>query len=246
MTAALLSISRLTVSYGSARAVRDFSLELNAGGHVGLLGLNGAGKTTVLRAISGLARVESGHITFEGERLDGLRPASIARRGISHVPQGRRCFPGLSVKENLMMGGYYLSPRELKARQEFVYSLFPVLAGAQHRHARELSGGQQQMVAIGRGLISNPRLLLLDEASVGLAPIVIHELGRALGNLSTESSTTILMAEQTQSLVFQVTSRYCVLRQGALVQEGMREDIQGRLVDLYMGESEAQHTGFIG
>jgi branched-chain amino acid transport system ATP-binding protein len=218
---ALLDLLDVTTCYGDAAAVRRVSLHVEDGEVVALLGGNGAGKSTLLRTISGLLVPRSGSVRFSGQEIAGLSPRAIARLGIAHVPEGRRVFPGLSVRDNIMLGAASrrVSRAELAAGVEAMFTTFPDLRAAADAPGWTLSGGQQQMVALARGLMARPRLLLLDEPSLGLAPLVVQELFRVVGEIG-RRGTAILLVEQNAHLALAVASRGYVLETGSLVAEG--------------------------
>jgi branched-chain amino acid transport system ATP-binding protein len=193
---ALLEIRDLIVRYGEIEALRGVSISVDAGSVVTLLGANGAGKSTTLRAISGLAKPTSGDILFDGKSIVGLGPEAIVRMGISHVPEGRRVFPGLSVKENIMLGASNrrASTSEISRDAEAMFDLFPDIRKFSGALGWTLSGGQLQMVAVARGLMAKPRLLLLDEPSLGLAPVIVQAVFRIISEI--RRTTTVLLVEQ--------------------------------------------------
>ena len=203
--------------YGNFIAVDGLDLHVGAGEIVGLIGPNGAGKTSLLRAITGLLRPAAGTVRFDGAAIDALTPAARLRAGLSCVPEGRGIFAGMSVSENLLMGGYPLRSRAEQARNiEHVCALFPILAERRHQRAGTLSGGQQQMLAIAMGLMSSPTMLILDEPSLGLAPIVIGELGRIFRRLRADA-LTILLVEQNARLTCDVADRIYVMQTGRVL-----------------------------
>jgi len=216
----MLALAAVGAGYGSVPALRDVTLTVGAGEAVGLLGANGAGKSTTLRAISGLVRVSSGGITFFGTDLAALPPHRIPELGIAHVPEGRQVFPDLTVAENLEIGAYVPKAKAVRRRSlELVFGIFPILAERRRQLAGTMSGGEQQMLAVGRGLMLQPRLLMLDEPSLGLAPVMtdvtfdkireIHALG-----------TAILLVEQNVSRALSLVQRAYVLESGAVILEG--------------------------
>jgi branched-chain amino acid transport system ATP-binding protein len=220
---ALLSVRGLEVAYGPIVAVRGLSLTIGQGEIVALLGPNGAGKTSVLRGITGLVRPAAGRVRLGGRRLDN--PARGVALGMAHVPEGRRVFPELSVEENLMLGAWSVSgrPAAVRERQEPVFDLFPRLAERRHQDAGLLSGGEQQMLAIGRALMSRPRLLLIDELSLGLAPLVVDELLERLVQLNREG-VSLLLIEQFVHRALSIADRVYVLSKGSLAFEGTPDD----------------------
>ena len=194
----LLEIRGLSVNFGGIRAVKDISMNIEQGKIVTLIGANGAGKSTVLRAVSGLVRPKSGEILFDGERIDGLSSDAIVSRGITLVPEGRRVFPNLTVLENLKIGAY-LRHDKLDDDIEHVYSLFPRLKERHWQPAGTLSGGEQQMLAVGRALMSRPRLIMMDEPSLGLAPLVVRDIFSIIREIN-DSGITVLLNEQNSRL----------------------------------------------
>ena len=221
----MLEVSAISVAYGDVRVLHSVSLRVEAGEIVSLLGANGAGKTTTLRAISGLIPVEEGAVTFEGRPLTGLSPSRIVERGIAHVPEGRQLFTNMTVEENLEMGAYL--PQAKPARAETltrVLELFPRLAERQRQVAGTLSGGEQQMVAIGRALMSRPRLLVLDEPSLGLAPIVVKSIFETVKRINADG-TTVLLVEQNLAESLRLSDRGYVLETGKIAMEGRGTDL---------------------
>ena len=214
----LLSIHNLSVSYGAIRALHDVSLEIARGEIVTLIGSNGAGKTTLLRTISGLLVPTGGSIDWEGDAsLLGLRPDQIVRRGISHSPEGRQIFANLTVRENLMLGAYQRTDRaEIARNLDRCYSLFPVLADRKMQRSGTLSGGEQQMLAIGRALMQCPQLLLLDEPSLGLAPLVVRKIFNIIREINREG-VTIFLVEQNAHMALNVAHRAYVLQTGRVI-----------------------------
>lgn len=210
----MLELQEITVGYGATQAIRKVSLKVNAGEIVTLIGCNGAGKTTILRAISGLHRPTSGTISLGGENITGLKPHQIVRKGISHAPERRGIFPNLTVYENLLMGGF---TRQLSLHDyDRVYSLFPILGNRRKQIAGTLSGGEQQMLAIGRSLLARPKLFLLDEPSLGLAPQVTKTIFETVKKINADG-TTILLVEQNAYAALKIASRGYVLEVGEIV-----------------------------
>jgi branched-chain amino acid transport system ATP-binding protein len=234
-----LAVSSLSAGYGRFDVVRDVSLQVAPGEAVALLGPNGAGKTTVLRAIMGLVRHRRGSIRVNGAELTGLATHEIARGRAALVPEGRRLFGQLSVEDNLILGALHLRRDKAKvaALLDSVYELFPVLRSYRGRSAAALSGGEQQMVAIGRMMMSDPALMLLDEPSLGLAPLAIEAVGKALSQLR-QHGRSLLLVEQRVDLALEVCDRLYVLSGGAVVRENRCQDVDpaGRaLIDAYLG-----------
>jgi branched-chain amino acid transport system ATP-binding protein len=216
----MLTLRGLTAGYGQFTALWDVSLEVRAGEAVAVVGPNGAGKTTLLRALSGLIAPRAGELTFEGARLTGRPAHEIVAHGIAHVPEGRRIFPLLTVAENLKMGAFLPSARATyRETLERVYALFPVLHERQRQRAGSLSGGEQQMLAIGRALMSRPRLILLDEPSMGLAPVMVLRLFDLVRRVR-EEGYTILVVEQNVRQVLKLVDRAYLLEVGRIRMEG--------------------------
>jgi len=222
---ALLRLDGLEAGYGDLTAVSGVSLEVRRGEAVALIGANGAGKTTTLRAICGLLPVRAGRIEFEGARLDGLGSAQIVARGIAHVPEGRQLFPTMTVRDNLELGGRAADRRHRDDTLELVFTLFPRLHEREGQLAGTLSGGEQQMCAIGRGLMARPRLLLLDEPSLGLAPVTVKLIFDTLRRVNGDGMT-IMLVEQNVPLALQLSHRGYVLENGRIVLEGTRESLR--------------------
>jgi branched-chain amino acid transport system ATP-binding protein len=222
----VLTVSQLTVSYGSFQAVRDVNLEVREGELVVLLGANGAGKTSVFRAISGLARADRGsRVEFAGRDLSSLPPRAIVDAGLSHCPEGRKLFPALSVLTNLRLGAYRCRDgAEVERRLARVMALFPVLSERTGSAAGSLSGGQQQMVAIGRALMAAPRMLLLDEPSVSLAPKVVRQVLETVAEVN-RAGTMVLLAEQNAHAALEIAHRGYVIESGRVVLEGRAADL---------------------
>lgn len=216
----MLEIKNITVSYDIATALWDISLSVQDGKIVSIVGSNGAGKSTTLRTISGVVHPKSGTITLNGERIDQLPPHQIARMGISHVPEGRRIFPYLSVIENLRMGALPVKdPKRTEELLNSVFELFPILKERQDQAGGTLSGGQQQMLAIGRGLMADPKILLLDEPSLGLAPIIVDAVFDVIIKLNRQGHT-LLLVEQNAYRSLEVASYAYVLETGRIALEG--------------------------
>jgi branched-chain amino acid transport system ATP-binding protein len=221
----MLKVNNISVSYGKLQAIRDIRIEIAENDFVCVIGSNGAGKTTLLRAISGLTKISAGSIEFNGERLDGLLPRRICEMGIIQVPEGRKIFPFMKVRENLLLGAYLPRPRKL-IRESFsqVYQLFPVLKERQNQQAKTLSGGEQQMLAIGRGLMSRPLLLILDEPTLGLSPKLAAGMLMSLKHLK-EGGITILLVSQEVIQSLELAQRAYVLENGRIVLEGTGNDL---------------------
>lgn len=221
----MLEINNINTFYGQIQALWDVCLKIDEGEIVALIGANGAGKSTLLHTISGIIRPTSGSITFLDQRIDGLSPHSIVELGISHIPEGRKLFTDMSVRENLEMGAY--SSRAWKQKQETleqVYQLFPMLKERAGQLARTLSGGEQQMVAMGRGLMSKPKLCIIDEPSNGLAPRLVLEVFQKIKSLR-EQGITILLIEQNVRHTLEIADRACVMENGRIALEGSCDDL---------------------
>lgn len=233
---ALLQLHDVYVSYGPVRALRAVSLEVKEGEIVALLGANGAGKTTTLRTVSGLVHPTKGEVVFEGQEISQMPAHDIVSRGICHVPEGRRIFPQMSVMENLEMGAY-LRHGNLEPEAERIFDLFPVLAQRRRQPGGTLSGGEQQMLAIGRALMGEPRLLLLDEPSMGLAPLVVDAIFEIIGQIRA-AGTTILLVEQNAAEALQLADRGYVLENGAIVMAGDANELlsDNRVRAAYLGQ----------
>ena len=214
----MLEVHNLSVQYGAITALHGISLTVPAGGIVTLIGGNGAGKTTTLRAISGMVKPTSGRILFDGQDITGLAPHEIVRRGLAHSPEGRLVFANLTVMENLQMGAYLQRDSQWIASElEYVFGMFPRLRERSEQHAGTLSGGEQQMLAIGRALMSRPRFLMLDEPSLGIAPLLVKEIFARLVELNRERSLPILLVEQNAHLALEVSSHGYVLETGRVL-----------------------------
>lgn len=213
----MLQLTNVNAGYGQIQVVRNVSLDVGKGEIVCLIGSNGAGKTTLLRAISGVAPTRSGELRFDGERIDNLPAYEVVTRGIAHVPEGRRLFSTMSIRDNLLMGAFRRkSTSEIKANLEKVYALFPRLAERRDQVAGTLSGGEQQMCAIGRGLMSEPKVLLIDELSLGLAPQMVDILAKTLVQIR-DLGISILLVEQDVEIAFELASRGYLLDAGEIV-----------------------------
>ena len=213
----LLKVNAIQAYYGRVRALHDVSLEVAEGSIVALLGSNGAGKTTTLRVISGLLRPSHGSVEFDGRRIERLRPDQLVRAGIAHVPEGRQLFPELTVRENLRLGAYTRrDARTVEQDMQRVFNYFPRLRERLGQNAGTLSGGEQQMLAIGRGLMSKPRLLLLDEPSLGLAPLLVKEIFQIIADIRI-TGTTVVLVEQNAHMALDVADYAYLLQTGRVV-----------------------------
>jgi branched-chain amino acid transport system ATP-binding protein len=221
----VLKLQQVSASYGSVPAISNVSIEVGEGEAVGLLGANGAGKSTTLRAISGLVKPASGTITFAGNDLASFPPHKIPELGIAHVPEGRQVFPEMTVNENLEVGAYVPKAKaERKATIELVYGIFPRLAERRRQLAGTMSGGEQQMLAVGRGLMLKPRLLMLDEPSLGLAPVMTDVTFEKIGEIH-KMGTAILLVEQNVSRALSLVQRAYVLESGKVIMHGTSEEL---------------------
>lgn len=221
----MLTIEDLSVNYGMIQAVQNVSLQVNQGEIVSLIGANGAGKSTILRTISGLIHPKEGSIQFLNQDITKTNPQAIVKMGISHVPEGRHVFKDLTVKENLEMGAFLRKDKEnFEADYQTIYQRFPILKDRLKQDASTLSGGEQQMLAMGRALMAKPKLLLLDEPSMGLAPIFIKEIFKIIEAIK-EQGTTVLLIEQNAKMALQVADRGYVLESGKLVLSGSGQDL---------------------
>jgi branched-chain amino acid transport system ATP-binding protein len=222
---ALLELDGVVAFYGNVQALKGLSLAVDEGEIVTLLGANGAGKSTTLRVISGLVAPQSGTLRFAGQTIGGLAPEAIVKLGVAHVPEGRRVFPGLTVRDNIILGGSNRarsSRAELEADADAMFDIFPEIRPFADALGWTLSGGQQQMVAIARGLMSRPKLLLLDEPSLGLAPIIVQQVYRVIAEVRRQG-TTVLLVEQNAHMALSVADRGYVLETGRLVVQGKPE-----------------------
>ena len=234
----MLNVSDLHVSYGAISALAGISFKIEQGAIVTLIGGNGAGKTTTLRTISGLLRAKSGRVTFLDEDITAIPPHKIVARGLCHVPEGRMIFSNLTVDENLAMGAYLQTDAARNARnRDYVFSIFPRLKERIHQTAGTLSGGEQQMLAIGRALMSNPRFLMLDEPSLGIAPRLISTIFEKIVEINRTQGITILLVEQNANLALEISTYAYALETGHIVMEGESKKLHAdpRLKSTYLG-----------
>ena len=220
----MLDVKDINVYYGAIHAVRSVNLTVNAGEIVSIIGANGAGKSTILKTLVGLLRSKTGDIVFEGQSIAKLSPAGIVQQGIALVPEGRRVFPRMSVEDNLLLGAYARKDNEVLRDINRIYEMFPRLAERKKQNAGTLSGGEQQMLATGRGMMSRPRLLLLDEPSMGLAPLLVHQIFETILDIN-EQGTTILLVEQNAHMALSIADRGYVLETGEVVLTGEAEEL---------------------
>lgn len=236
----MLKIENLSVNYGGIEAVRDISFEVPEGAIITLIGANGAGKSTTLRAIAGLLKPKSGSITYNGEELIGKPTDQIVSRGITLVPEGRRVFPDMTVLENLKIGAYLRKDKvEINKDIRWVYELFPRLEERNWQLAGTLSGGEQQMLAVGRALMSRPKLMMLDEPSLGLAPLVVQDIFSIIGEINRQG-VTILLIEQNANMASKIADLAYVLETGNITLSGTGEDLLAdeKVKDAYLGKQK--------
>ena len=235
----LLEVNHLHVYYGHIHAIKGISLQVDQGEIVTLIGANGAGKSTTLKTVSGLLHPREGSVTLEGQPIDKIQPHEIAAMGIAHVPEGRHIFPRLTVEENLMMGAFTLTDSQVIGGQmELVFHLFPRLKERRDQKGGTLSGGEQQMLATGRALMMRPRILLLDEPSMGLAPVLVESIFDTIRNINTEQGTTILLVEQNALMALGLASRGYVLQTGEIVLQDSSSNLRSNetVRKAYLGE----------
>jgi branched-chain amino acid transport system ATP-binding protein len=234
---AVLSVKNIRVHYGKAMALDGVSLEVAEGSIVSLIGANGSGKSTILRAISGLTPLTSGEIWFSGKRIDGMETTKIVKLGLVHIPEGRKLFPYLTVFANIKLGASLRNDKlGIENDLEDIFKHFPILGKRRDQLAGTLSGGEQQMLAVARGLMAKPKLILLDEPSIGLSPIMVEEIGKIIKNIN-QIGVTVLLVEQNISLAFGVASRGYVLQVGKVVLEGEVQELKN---------SEAVKRAYLG
>ena len=233
----MLDIDDINVYYGNIHAIQGVSLTVKQGEIVTIIGANGAGKTTVLKTVVGLLRSKTGRISLSGEDISVASTASIVKRGIALVPEGRRVFPRLSVADNLILGAYARKDNEVKSDLDRIYTMFPRLAERRKQAAGTLSGGEQQMLAMGRGLMSRPKVLLLDEPSMGLAPLLVRQIFETIVSIN-DMGTTILLVEQNAHMALSIAHRGYVLETGSVVLTGAAADLADneQVRSAYLGE----------
>src|SRR5580704_8632975 len=235
---AMLSLDGVELYYDHVYALKGVSIELNEGETVALIGANGAGKSSILRAITGLNRIRKGSIAFEGQRIDGLDPAAIVKLGIAMVPEGRRVFPYMSVRDNLMMGAFSRSDAAgVRASFDDVLTRFPRLKDRLRQAAGTMSGGEQQMLVIGRALMAKPKLLLLDEPSLGVAPKIVQDIARSIVAINRDEKVSVLLVEQNSRMALRVSNRAYALTTGVVALAGDSADLvkDPRIQHLYLG-----------
>ena len=236
--ASMLSLVGVELYYDHVYALKGVSIDLNAGETVALIGANGAGKSSILRAITGLSRIRKGSITFEGRRIDGLDPAAIVKLGIAMVPEGRRVFPYMTVRDNLLMGAFSRSDgAAIRASLDDVLQRFPRLKDRLRQAAGTMSGGEQQMLVIGRALMAKPRLLLLDEPSLGVAPKIVQDIARSIVAINRDEKVSVLLVEQNSRMALRVSHRAYALSTGSVALAGLSADLvkDERVQHLYLG-----------
>lgn len=243
----MLKLKNINTYYGKVHALKNVSLHLSEGEIVTLIGANGAGKTTILNTISGLTPAAGGDLLFCKESIKGLSPDRVVHQGISQVPEGRQVFKPMSVDDNLELGAYLRyrnrqSKKDIQADKEYIFSLFPRLKERQKQAAGTMSGGEQQMLAIGRALMARPRLLLLDEPSMGLAPLVVQEIFRVLQQLRDEQGVTILLVEQNAKAALKLADRGYVLETGKVILEGVANELleNAEVKRAYLGKDKKE------
>jgi branched-chain amino acid transport system ATP-binding protein len=235
---AMLSLANVELYYDHVYALKGVSVELNEGETVALIGANGAGKSSILRAITGLRKIRNGSITFEDRRIDGLGPEAIVKLGIAMVPEGRRVFPYMSVRDNLMMGAFSRSDAAgVRASLDAVLDRFPRLKERLHQTAGTMSGGEQQMLVIGRALMAKPRLLLLDEPSLGVAPKIVQDIARSIVAINRDENVSVLLVEQNSRMALRISNRAYALTTGRVALSGASADLvkDERIKRLYLG-----------
>ncbi len=234
-----LSLSDVHLYYGHVHALRQVSLDLNEGETVALIGANGAGKSSILCAITGLHRIRSGEVHFDGQRIDGLPTDQIVKRGIVMAPEGRRVFPYMSVKDNLLMGAFSRNEPSAEVRRSLdrVLERFPRLRERYSQAAGTMSGGEQQMLVIGRALMANPRLLLLDEPSLGIAPMLVQEIARSIVEINRTEKVSVLLVEQNSRMALRISHRAYAMAVGSIVLHAKSEDLlhDTRIEAVYLG-----------
>jgi len=234
----ILKVSNVELYYDHVYALKGVSLEVNEGETVALIGANGAGKSSILRAITGLRKVKSGEIHYNGQRIDGRDPADLVKAGIAMVPEGRRVFPYMSVKDNLLMGAFTRSDQAGIAQSlDMVLTRFPRLKERFHQAAGTMSGGEQQMMVIGRALMAKPKLLLLDEPSLGVAPKLVQDIARSIVTINRDEKVSVLLVEQNSRMALRISQRAYALTTGSIALSGNSADLlkDDRVKSLYLG-----------
>jgi len=237
---ALLECKNIEINYDQVRAVKNVSLSLQEGETITLIGANGAGKSSILKAITGLKNVNSGEIIFEGKNINGKSPSDIVEMGIAMTPEGRRVFPHMSVKDNLLMGAFTRKDKkEIKEDLEKVLSKFPRLKERYNQQASTMSGGEQQMMVIGRALMSRPKVLLMDEPSLGIAPKLVQDIARSIVQINKEDNVSVILVEQNSRMALKISQRAYAMQLGEILLSGNSKDMihDKRIVELYLGGS---------
>ncbi len=241
MSEAILKIRNIESFYGPIMAIRGVSLDVHPGRIVSILGANGAGKTTLMKTVSGVMDPEKGTIEFEGRQIQGSEPHKVVQQGIVHVPEGREVFPLLTVDENLSLGAYTSNDKaQIERDRELVFNYFPILKERRNQESGTLSGGQQQMLAIGRGLMANPKIMLLDEPSLGLSPLLVQEIFEILKRLNEEQNMTMMLVEQNASAALNLAHDGYVMEVGRIVMDGTAEALMASedIQSFYLGVQE--------
>lgn len=237
---ALLECKNISINYEQIRAVKDVSLVLEEGETITLIGANGAGKSSILKAITGLKGLNSGEIIFNGERIDGKSPSSIVEKGIAMTPEGRRVFPYMSVKDNLLMGAFVRKDKDgIEEDLEKILTKFPRLKERYKQQASTMSGGEQQMMVIGRALMSRPKILLMDEPSLGIAPKLVQDIARSIVQINQEDKISVILVEQNSRMALKISQRAYAMQLGEVLLSGKSKDLihDERIIELYLGGS---------
>ena len=234
----MLSLKNVELYYDHVYALKGVSIDLDEGETVALIGANGAGKSSILRAITGLSKISSGEVNYLGSRIDGADPADIVKKGIAMVPEGRRVFPYMSIKDNLLMGAFTRTDKaEIKESLEKIYERFPRLKERSGQQAGTLSGGEQQMMVIGRALMAKPRLLLLDEPSLGIAPKLVQDIARAIVAINRDENVSVLLVEQNSRMALSISNRAYAMSTGSIALTGKSSELMNddRIKAAYLG-----------
>lgn len=237
---ALLECRNLVINYDQVRAVRNVNLHLEEGETITLIGANGAGKSSILKAITGLKRPTSGEIIYQGESLNGVDPSQIVEKGIAMTPEGRRIFPLMSVKDNLLMGAFTRKDKNgIREDLENVLQKFPILKERFNQQASTMSGGEQQMMVIGRALMSRPKVLLMDEPSLGIAPKLVQDIARSIVQINRKDKVSVILVEQNSRMALKISKRAYAMQLGEVLINGNSEDLinDDRIIELYLGGS---------
>lgn len=237
---ALLECKNINVSYDQVNAVRDVSLRLEEGETITLIGANGAGKSSILKAITGLKNLSSGEIIYNGEKINGKLPSDIVKMGIAMTPEGRRVFPHMSVKDNLLMGAFSRNDKEgIKEDLEKILAKFPRLKERYTQQASTMSGGEQQMMVIGRALMSRPKILLMDEPSLGIAPKLVQDIARSIVQINKEDNVSVILVEQNSRMALKISNRAYAMQLGEVMMSGNSKEMihDKRIIELYLGGS---------